>query len=368
MIPVNEPLLIGNEKKYLNECIQTGWISSEGPFVERFEKEMALFSNRKYATACCNGTAALDLAVTALGLGEGDEVIMPTFTIISCAQALIRHGVKISLVDCDPFTFNMSADDIELKITKNTKAIMVVHLYGLSVDIDPILELAKKYDLKVIEDAAEMIGQTYKGKPCGSFGDVSIYSFYPNKQITTGEGGMVLCNDELLDKRLKSHRNLCFGKDRFVHYDLGHNYRMTNLQAAIGVAQLERVESIIEKKRWIGDKYNELLGDLEMVNLPIQRTDFCENIYWVYTVVLKDEYNKTAKDIMNALAKFKIGTRPFFYPMHKQPVFLSKGLFHNESYPSSENLYEKGLYLPSGLALNENQIQEVSKCLREVLK
>jgi len=328
---------------------------------------MASYVGRKYATACSNGSAALDIAVAALELMEGDEVILPTFTIISCAQSLVTRGVKPVLVDCDLDTFNMDIESVEAKITNKTKAIMIVHIFGLSVDLDPILELAKKYNLKIIEDAAEMHGQQYKGKKCGSFGDISIFSFYPNKHITTGEGGMVLTNDENLDKRAKSLRNLCFTADRFVHTEIGWNYRMTNMQAALGVAQLERIDKIIEKKRMIGYKYNELLKDIDNVKLPVKKTDYCENIYWVYPLVLKDNFPKSAKEIMLKLNEYKIGTRPFFYPMHKQPVFNKMGLFVNEKYPNSEKLYEKGFYIPSGLALTSEQISEVSDVLHEVL-
>ena len=234
-IPVNEPLLDGNEAKYLKECIETGWISSEGPFVERFENEFSKSVNRKFATSVSSGTAALDVAVRSLGIGPGDEVIIPTFTIISCASAVINVGAKPVLVDCDPITWNMRCEDIANKITPDTKAIMIVHIYGLPVDIDPILDLAKENNLKIIEDAAEMHGQTYKGKPCGSFGDISIFSFYPNKHITTGEGGMVVTDQKEIHERANAFRNLCFqeGK-RFVHEEIGFNYRMTNLQAAIG--------------------------------------------------------------------------------------------------------------------------------------
>ena len=243
-IPVNEPLLKGNEKKYLNECIDTNWISSEGPFVKKFEEGLASYVGRKYAVAVTNGTAALELAIEALGIGEGDEVIMPSFTIISCAQAIVKAKATPILIDSDYATFNMKVEDIEAKITPNTKAIMIVHIYGLPVDMDPVLELARKYNLKVIEDAAEMHGQTYNGKMCGSFGDISIFSFYPNKHITTGEGGMVLMDDEFLLEKCTSLRNLCFlpGADRFIHRNLGWNLRMTNIQAALGVAQLEQID------------------------------------------------------------------------------------------------------------------------------
>lgn len=367
-IPVNEPLLNGNEKKYLNECIDTGWIGSEGSFVTRFEKEMALNVGRKFATACANGSAALDIAIKALELQKDDEVIMPSFTIISCAQSLVMQGINPIFVDSDFYTFNMKVEDIESKITSKTKAIMMVHLYGLTVDVDPIIVLAKKYNLKIIEDAAQMHGQEYKGKKCGSFGDISIFSFYPNKQITTGEGGMVLTNDEYLDKRAKSLRNLCFTSDRFIHEELGWNYRMTNMQAALGVAQLEKIDAVITKKRWIGNLYNELLKDIDVINLPIQETNYCKNIYWVYAITLKEECKKNVKEIMRELEDHKIGTRPFFYPMHKQPIFNKMGLFLDTICPNSEKLYEKGFYIPSGLALTERQVIEVSRTLQKVIK
>lgn len=366
MILVNEPLLNGNEKKYLNECIDTGWISSEGPFVRKFENEMANYVGRKYATACANGSAAIDIAVKSLKLAKNDEVIMPSFTIISCAQSLVTQGIKPVLVDSDFKTFNMNVKEIESKITPKTKAIMIVHIFGLTVDVDAVLILAKKYNLRVIEDAAQAIGQEYKGQKCGSFGDVSIFSFYPNKQVTTGEGGMVLTNDKNLDDRAKSLRNLCFSTNRFIHKELGWNYRMTNMQAALGVAQMERINEIVEKKRYIGNTYNKLLKDIKEVNLPVVRTDYCENIYWVYAITLNDDYHKTVEEVMFKLGEYKIGTRPFFYPMHKQPVFNKMKLFLNDRLPSSEKLYKKGFYIPSGLALAEDQIKEVSVALHKI--
>lgn len=367
MIPVNSPLLAGNEKKYLIECLDTGWISSEGPFVKKFENNMASYIGRKYATACSNGSAAIDIAVRALELKAGDEVIMPTFTIISCAQSLVNHGVTPVLIDSDYKTFNINVEEIESKITSKTKAIMIVHIFGLTVDVDPLIAIAKKHNLKIIEDAAEVIGQNYKGQKCGSFGDISTFSFYSNKHITTGEGGMVLTNDKNLDDRAKSLRNLCFTNDRFVHEEIGFNYRLTNMQAALGVAQLEQIEDIIIKKRWIGNIYNKLLKDLDKINLPLNKTNYCENIYWVYAITLKDNCDKTAKQVMNELHELEIGTRPFFFPMHKQPIFNKKGLFLNEKLPYSEKLYQKGFYIPSGLALTEDQLKKVSSALHKVL-
>lgn len=369
-VPVNEPLLCGNEKKYLNECIDTGWISSEGPFVKKFEDQMAQYTGRKYAVAVTNGTAAIEMAVEALGIQKGDEVIMPSFTIISCGQAITKVGAKPVLVDCEYDTFNMKVEDIEAKISKHTKAIMIVHIYGLPVNMNPVLELAKKYNLKIIEDAAEMHGQLYNGKMCGSFGDISIFSFYPNKHITTGEGGMVLMDDAILMEKCKSLRNLGFSKDpdkRFIHEELGWNLRMTNLQAAIGVAQFERIEEFVTKKRWIGETYQELLSDIDVINLPVKQKDFSENIYWVFAITLKDDYPKSAKEVMTELGAVGIGTRPFFYPMHLQPVFNKMGLFVGEEYPNSSKLYDKGFYIPSGMAITIGQIEEVSKRLHEIL-
>jgi perosamine synthetase len=271
-IPVNEPLLNGNEKKYLNQCIDTGWISSEGPFVEQLEQKFAARVGRKYGIAVSNGSVALDAAVAALEIGKGDEVILPTFTIISCAAAIVRAGAIPVVVDCDRNTWNMDVSQIEAKITSRTKAIMVVHIYGLPVDMEPVLALADKYGLYVIEDAAEVHGQTYKGIPCGSFGNISTFSFYPNKHITTGEGGMLLTDDEQLAQRCRSLRNLCFQpQKRFVHEELGWNMRMSNLQAAIGVAQLERLDEFIARKRRMGQVYTELLAGFLVYNYRCYR-------------------------------------------------------------------------------------------------
>lgn len=366
MIPVNEPLLNGNEKKYLQECIDTGWISSEGPFIKKFEEGLASKVGRKHGVAVCNGTAALELAVEALGIKTGDEVIMPAFTIISCASAIIKSGGVPVLVDSDPLTWNMRVEEIEKKITPRTCAIMAVHIYGLPVDMDPLLALAKKHKLLVIEDAAEAHGQTYKGKACGSFGDISVFSFYPNKLITTGEGGMVLTDDDALAAKCRSLRNLCFMADkRFVHEALGWNMRMTNIQAALGLAQLERWDEHIARKRKMGAVYTGLLAELKNISLPLKSTAYAENIYWVYGITL--ENGERADTVMKKLAQKKIGTRPFFYPMHLQPALKKSGLFDNEQYPVAERLYEYGFYLPSGLTLSEEQMRIVAQTLKEVL-
>ncbi len=367
-IPVNEPVLNGNEKKYLNACIDTGWISSEGPFVTEFEQKMSKTVHRKYGIAVSNGTAALEVAVQALGISEGDEVIMPSFTIISCAMAVTKVGAVPVLVDSDIYTWNMNVDEIESKITSRTKAIMIVHLYGLPVEVDKVLELAKKYNLRIIEDAAEMHGQTYNGAPCGSFGDISIFSFYPNKHITTGEGGMVVTDDEYLAERCRLLRNLCFQKDiRYVHEEISSNYRFTNLQAAVGLAQLERLDEFVTKKRQMGKYYTEQLRDIRNLMLPIEHTDYADNIYWVFGVVLGKEIQTDNRTVQKLLAEEGIGTRTFFWCMHEQPVYQKQKLFENESYPKAEYLARKGFYIPSGLALTKEQMERVVIKLKKVM-
>jgi len=366
-IPVNEPLLDGNEKKYLVECIDSGWISSEGPFVKKFEEEFAARVGRTYGVAVSNGSAALEAVVLALGIGVGDEVILPTFTIISCAAAILRAGATPVLVDADPLTWNMDVTRIEERITIRTKAIMAVHIYGLPVDMEPLLSLAERHALYVIEDAAEAHGLTYQGRPCGSFGAVSTFSFYPNKLVTSGEGGMIVTDDPALAERCRGLRNLCFQKKRFVHEELGFNYRMTNLQAAVGLAQLERLDEFIVIKRRMGKTYTALLSEISSLQLPLSMTSHTENIYWVYGVVMDDSLDFEAETAMSHLASKHIGTRPFFWCMHEQPVFRRMGLFVGESYPVAEKLARRGFYIPSGLSLKKQQMVCVSEALRDLL-
>ena len=366
-IPVNVPLLNGNERKYLNECIETGWISSEGPFVKKFEDEFAQLVNKKYAISVTNGSAALEAAISALNLKKGDEVILPTFTIISCVSPLIRLGITPIFIDSYDDTWNMDVSQIEDKITDKTKAIMAVHIFGLSVDMDPLIKLANQYNLLIIEDAAEAIGLNYKGKPCGSFGDISTFSFYPNKLITSGEGGMIVTDDETLAERCRSLRNLCFKPEkRFVHDELGWNFRMTNLQAAVGLAQLEQLSESVIKKRWIGNKYQKNLKEVEgLIQLPLKKTDYTENIYWVFAMVLNDVTSLNGADEMMAeLSQYGIGTRPFFFPLHKQPVLS----YSNSQCPVSETIARNGFYIPSGLAITADEIDRVSECVISVLR
>jgi len=370
---VNEPLLDGNEARYLAECVASGWISSEGPFVTRLEDGMAEVCGHSHGVAVANGTVALELAVAALGIGPGDEVILPSFTIISCAAAVVRAGAAPVLVDSDPVTWNLDPERLEAAITPRTRAIMAVHVYGLPVDMDPVLEVARRRGLWVIEDAAEQMGQTYRRRdgerrPVGGFGDATTLSFYPNKHVTTGEGGMVLTSDAGVAERCRALRNLAFGRQRrFVHEELGWNFRMSNLQAAVGVAQLERLDATLAKKRLIGTWYDALLQGVRGFTRQPTATPYAERLPWVYGLVLADDVPFDAEEAMHALAAAGIGTRPFFWPMHEQPALRRLGLFEQVSCPVAERLARRGFYLPSGVALTHEQAERVADAVRELL-
>jgi perosamine synthetase len=376
VIPVNEPLIGQRELEYVTECIRTGWISSAGRFIEEFEKKWASYCGMKHGVAVSNGTTALQVAVACAGLKPGDEVIMPTFTIISCAQAVIYNGGIPVLVDCEPRTWCMDVSQIEDKITSRTRAIMPVHIYGHPVDMDPIIELADKYNLLIIEDAAEAHGAKYllgrsgpnqSWKRCGGFGHISIFSFYANKLITTGEGGMVLTNDQIVAVKARSLRNLCFlPEKRFLHTELGHNFRLTNIQAALGVAQLERMEEIIIRKRWMGRAYTERLCEIPGLQLPIEEP-WAKHVYWMYGLVLNEDRGMDAVEFARRLKAEEVETRPFFLGMHEQPVFSEKGLFRGERFPVAERISRQGLYLPSGLTLTEPQIDQVYEAVKKVI-
>ncbi len=368
MIPVNEPLIREREKEYVLECLQTGWISSAGKFIAEFESRWAEYCGMEYGVAMCNGTAALSAAVACIDLKPGDEVILPTFTIISCALAIVENGGTPVLVDSDPKTWTMDVAQVAEKITSRTRAIMPVHIYGHPVDMDPLIELAQQHDLLIIEDAAEAHGAEYKGKKCGGLGDISCFSFYANKIITTGEGGMALTRDPDLAERLRSERNLAFRKDRrFFHTKLGHNYRLTNVQAAIGLAQLERIEEHIAKKRWMARAYTERLQDIHQLQLPVEKS-WAKNVYWMYGVVLAEDVPMDADDFALRLHAEGVDTRPFFLGMHEQPVFQERGLFIGERYPVAEFISRRGLYLPSGLTLTDGQVDQVAEAIRIVLQ
>lgn len=374
MIPINEFSLSGNEAKYLKECVETEWISSEGPFVRRFEKDFASFVGVKHGIAVCNGTAALETALFTLGVKPGDEVIMPSFTIISCAIACIRLGAKPVLVDIEPDTCTIDVSQIKKKITPKTKVIMPVHIYGHPVNMDTIVKLSHDHRIKILEDNAEGQGALYYSKyaggkwlRCGAIGDISVSSFYANKIITTGEGGMVLTNNKEYAARAYSYRNLYFGeKERFNHTALGYNFRMTNLQAAVGVARLEQVKDFIERKRALARYYKSRLSDFKQIRFMTEKP-YAKSVYWVYAIRLKPEYGMESKELMKRLKKYGIETRPFFKGMHVQPALIDIGLFKGEEYPNTDFAYKYGFYLPSGLALNEKQIDKITKALKLAL-
>ena len=367
MIPVNEPLLGAHESQYVMECLNTGWISSEGRFIREFEERWAAYCGMAHGVAVSNGTVALQAAVACLDLAPGDEIIMPTFTIISCAQAVTYNGGVPVLVDSDPRTWCMDVSQVEAKITPRTRAIMPVHIYGHPVDMDPLFALAEKYHLSIIEDAAEAHGADYRGRKCGGLGDLSCFSFYANKIITTGEGGMVLTNNADYAERLRSLRNLCFRRDRrFYHTELGFNFRLTNMQAAVGLGQLERIEELLARKQWLGQAYTERLRALDALQLPVQQ-DWATNVYWMYGVVVDERTGMDAAEFARRLAERGIMTRPFFLGMHEQPALHNLGLFRAERYPVAERLARQGLYLPSGLALTQEQLEQVCQAVHAVL-
>ena len=361
----------GNESKYIGDCISTGWISSAGKYIDRFEKEWAAYCGRKHGVAVANGTVALELAVSVLNLQPGDEVILPSFTIVSCLEAVLRNGLKPVLVDCDPRTYCMDVQEVRRKINEKTSAIMPVHIYGHPVNMEEILKLAENHDVKVVEDAAEAHGAEClvdgKWRRCGSFGEVSAFSFYANKNITTGEGGMVLADDDELAELLRNRRNLCFGgKERFLHEDRGWNFRMTNMQAAIGCAQLEKIDQFIERKLEMAARYNEGLRDLPLQIPHVEL--WAKTSVWMYAIVLDDSVPFDAAEFAGRLIDYDVQTRPFFLGMHEQPVYLKMGFFTDETFPVTECIARRGLYLPSGQAITDDQIETVIKAVREILR
>ena len=370
-IPVNVPKIFSQEKANIKKCVDTGWISSEGNYVKEFEKSFSKYNKRIYGIAVSSGTAALDVALKSLNLKKGDHVIIPTFSIISTALCVIKLGLKPILVDVNINTWNSNPEDIIKKITRKTKAIIITHIYGFPVDMKNILKIAKKKNIKILEDAAEMIGQTYYNKKCGSFGDLSTFSFYANKHITTGEGGMILTNNKKLYEKCKSLRNLSFGvgQNRFNHDDIGWNYRMTNVQAALGCGQLKNIKKIIKRKREIGKKYISILKNCNQIYIQPYKLIYAKNIFWVFGVLIKKNNNISRNHIVNELNKHGIQTRNFFYPMHKQKVFKEMKIFKkNQKFKNAEYLSKNGFYLPSGLGIKDKQIQYVGNILLKVLK
>jgi perosamine synthetase len=318
--------------------------------------------------AVTSGTTALELALASAGLSPGDEVILPSFTIISCVLAILEARAIPVLVDCEPDTWCMDVDQVASRIGPRTRAIMPVHVYGHPVDMDPLLELAERLGLMVIEDAAEAHGAEYRGRRAGGFGLMSCFSFYANKIVTTGEGGMVLTRSSDIAARLRSGRNLAFrSQRRFSHSELGHNYRMTNLQAAIGVAQVGSIEEHVRRKREMGAYYTARLSHLPQLQLPVERP-WARNVYWMYGVVLGDDLPIGPETLAERLRGRGVDTRPFFVGMHEQPVLRDLGLFSGERYPHTERISRRGLYLPSGLALTRQQQDVVCAAVEDALR
>ena len=368
-IPVNEPVVTNSDAKSVYKTVKSGWISSTGNKINEFEKQLAKITKRKFCCCVSSGTAALEIAMKSLNINKKSEVIMPTFTIISNANAIIKSFAKPVLIDSDPVTWNIKIEDIEKKISKKTKAIMLPHIYGFPNNMDKILKICKKYSLYLIEDAAEMIGQKFRGKPCGSFGDISTFSFYANKHITTGEGGMIFTNSLKLFKKFKAYRNLNFGiKNRFDHDEISWNYRFTNMQAALGLSQLKRIKKIIKRKKEIGGFYYDNLKYNKNIIIQPKKTNYANNIFWVFGILLKKNNNNFKEKIQKKLLKKGIETRRFFWPMHKQKIFKKMKIFKNEKFLNSEFMSQNGFYIPSGINLKNNELRYITKTINEILK
>ncbi|MBI1813301.1 DegT/DnrJ/EryC1/StrS family aminotransferase [Candidatus Peregrinibacteria bacterium] len=364
-IPVNEPVITAAAKTYVNEALETGWISSSGPFIGKFEEEFAKFLGVKHAMTASSGTTALHLALLALGIKEGDDVIVPAFTMIASVDAILYTGASPLFVDAEPETFNIDVTKIEAQITQRTKAIMPVHLYGHSADMDPILALAKKHKIAVVEDAAEAHGALYKRRKCGAMGTINCFSFYGNKIVTTGEGGMVVTDDDALAKRVRTLKDLAHAPGRrFWHEEVGYNYRMTNLQAACGLGQLEHVHDFLETKEWMAQAYAKGLGGIRGLRLPITKA-YAENVHWMYAVVVEDGCTLSRDELCKRLAEHGIDSRPFFFSAPSMP-FLSH-FAQGESFPVAEDLSRRGFYLPSGLALTQDQLDAVCRAVHSIL-
>ncbi len=364
-IPVNEPVISKEAKRNVREAISSGWLSSAGPFIKKFEQEFARYLGAKYAISVSSGTAALHVALASLGIGEGDEVIVPAFTMAASWMAVLYSGARPVFVDCELETYNIDSEEIEKKITRRTRAVMPVHIYGHSCEMNKIMSLAKKHKLYVIEDAAEAHGAEYGSKKCGNFGDINCFSFYANKIVTTGEGGMVVTNNKKFAYEANKFKDLYHSdKRRFIHERLGYNYRMTNLQAAVGCGELENVDKYVERKQWMANLYDQGLKDIPGIKIPTTRPGV-KNVYWMYGIIIdKEKFGLNRDELRTRLKKEGIDTREFFYPPEDQPILRKK--IGNQKFPKAKYLSENGLYLPSGLAITEKQIRKVVSIIRDL--
>ena len=356
MIPETEPSLNGKELEYVTDAIKSEWIS-HGKYVSMFEEKFSEFCNVKYGVSCNTGTSALHLALMALGIKNDDEVILPTSTYIATANVIKYVKATPIFVDSNKETWNLDPIKIEEKITNKTKAIIPVHLYGVPCDMDKIIEIARKYNLYVIEDCAEAHGAEYKGKKVGGFGDIGCFSFFANKIITTGEGGMCVTNNKELKEKIEILKNQGMSKKRKGWYEIiGFNYRMTNLQAALGLAQLEQIKNFLGKREVIFKTYKKFLRDVKGVELPPESTKGSKQVNWMYTILSDKKEN-----IISEMKKEGIGTRPFFIPLHKMPPYNI-----GESYPIAEKLYTRGISLPSSVKLKEDEIKKICEIIQKV--
>ncbi|MGZ3863614.1 MAG: aminotransferase class I/II-fold pyridoxal phosphate-dependent enzyme [Bacteroidia bacterium] len=362
--PIMQPLLNGNELAYISDCINTGWISSQGAYVKRFEKEFAEFCGAQYAVAVSNGTVALHLALAALDIKAGDEVIVPDLTFAASINAIIYTGATPVIVDVDKATWTISVTDIEKNITPRTKAIMPVHLYGHSSHMDEIMAIAKKHNLLVVEDAAEAIGGRYKDKNVGIFGDAATFSFFGNKTITTGEGGMVFFKDKKAYEKAVVLRDHGMSKEKKYWHDyVGFNYRMTNLQAAIGCAQMERINEFISAKRKLAEFYNKVLAETGCFILPPQES-WAVNGYWLYTVLLKKDAGITRDALMDKMLKNGVETRPAFFPLHQMPPY--KDYPTKSSFENADHISAQGISLPSSVNITEQELENIKQALQHI--
>lgn len=367
-IPVNVPVVSKESKAYVNEALDTNWTSSAGPMVRKFEEGFSGYLNMRHGVAVASGTAAIHVSLMSLGLREGDEVITPAFTMGGSWLPMLKEGIKPIFVDCEPETYNINTDLIEEKITEKTGAIMPVHIYGHPADMDPIMKLARKHELHVIEDAAEVHGAEYKGRKCGSMGDINCFSFYANKIIQTGEGGMVITNSSKLAEKARRFSDLCHSNnERFIHDGKGLNYRMSNLQASVGCGELINIDKYIERKQVMAAVYSELLEEVLGLTLPITK-DYAKNVYWMYAILVDEsEFGVNRNTLMDRLKERGIGSRSFFKPPNQQPVLLDNGIIkEGDRFPVCEEISERGLYLPSGLAITNDQISRVAEAIIDI--
>ena len=368
-IPVNEPNIEKLDVLAVSKVLRSGWISAEGNNVKLFEKNFSKFIGHKYGIAVSNGTAALEIAVQSLNLPKNSEVIIPNFTIFSNAIACLKNNLKIKPIDCNKFDWNMNIELILKNITSKTKLIVATHIYNYPLQIEKLIKICKQKKIILMEDAAENFGQVYKNKMCGSFGDISTYSFYANKQITTGEGGMITTNYKHLYEKASNLRNLSFGKvDRFNHEDISSNNRMSNIQASLGLSQLKRIKTIVKKRHLIGGEYYKYLSVNKNIYIPIPKKNNVKNIYWVVGIlIVNTKLNFNAKHVMNELKKKNIGTRPFFWPMHRQKMLKKMSFYNSKKFPNSDYLSKYGFYLPSSLTLTKKKIKYISNCVNEII-